>query len=801
MPVDPLTEMTRLAAEIERHNRLYYAEAAPEISDAEYDDLFRQLEQLEAENPLFADPNSPTKRVGGAPSEGFEQIRHPVPMLSIDDIFEIPEKKRDEIEARTGKRPLREQKLIDFYRRLQRGLGSERVPVTIEPKIDGVAVSLVYRGGRLEYAATRGDGTTGDVITANVRTIKSIPHTLPETAGAPATLEIRGEVFMPNEAFAKMNEERDEAGLPTFANPRNSTAGTLKLLDPREVAARPLDFIAHGLGLVEGGEIDTITAFHDLLDRAGIRKNEPIQQAATLEEVIAAVRRLDDMRHTLPYATDGAVIKVIDRDSQQQLGYTSRAPRWAAAYKFPPEQKETVLDGITVQVGRTGKLTPVAELRPVLVSGTTVRRATLHNESFINEKGLGIGDRVLIQKAGEIIPEVIRVVAKAHADAAPWSMEDHLGGACPVCAGPIERRETVSGPKAENRKIVTRFCINFECPAQAQTRIEHFSKRKALDIETIGTIVAEKLVESKLVKSPLDLFEIPESTLANLNLGTQSEPRIFGSKHAKKTKIALESAKKLPLHRWLYALGIAEVGETTSKEIARFHRNLSDIPDSEILSKIDEIYLLDTKKFETNPFGKENKIKDTGEKLALAENFQSIFEREWKLAIELLNRNVITVAGNTAKPSINNLDRLTLNHFPNFTSKIGPSASRNLLRYFQSENGKLTLSRLHKLGINPISENYIGDIKQSTSQAIPFFFGKTIAITGTLSKPREEIIEIIERAGGKVTSSISGKTDYLLAGDGGGSKRDKAISLGVEIISEQSLNDLIYQHKNENETI
>ena len=403
-------EMERLAREIERHNRLYYENAAPEISDAEYDQLYRRLEELETAFPLFADPASPTRRVGGAPSEGFQQIRHPIPMLSIDDLFEIPEEELDKIEAKTGERPPKEQELIQFYRRLQKGLGAERVPVTIEPKIDGVAVSIVYREGRLDYAATRGDGTTGDVITDNIRTIRSIPFALPGDAGAPAVLEIRGEVFMPNEAFARMNEERDEEGLPTFANPRNSTAGTLKLLDPREVAKRPLDFIAHGLGLVEGGEIGSITEFHALLDRIGIRKNTPVWEADSVEAVIAAVRALDEQRHGFDYGTDGAVIKVIDRDAQQQLGYTSRAPRWAAAYKYPPEQKETTLLDITVQVGRTGKLTPVAELDPVLVSGTTVRRATLHNESFINEKHIGIGDRVLIQKAGEIIPEVIRVV-------------------------------------------------------------------------------------------------------------------------------------------------------------------------------------------------------------------------------------------------------------------------------------------------------------------------------------------------------------------------------------------------------
>lgn len=732
-PEDPQAEIARLVAEIDGHNRLYYDQAEPEISDAEYDTLYRRLEALEAEYPLFADPNSPTRRVGGRPSEGFEQVRHPVPMLSIDDLFEIPAEELDKIQAKTGERPPKEQELVDFYRRLQKGLGVERVPVTIEPKIDGVAVSLVYRGGRLEYAATRGDGTTGDVITANVRTIKSIPLMLPESAGAPETLEVRGEIFMPGEGFARMNEERDEAGLPTFANPRNATAGALKMLDAREVGKRPLDFIAHGLGLVEGGEIGTITEFHDLLDRAGLRKNEPLQIAETLEEVLDAVRRLDLERHSLPYGTDGAVIKVIDRDAQQQLGHTSRAPRWAAAYKFPPEQKETTLLDITVQVGRTGKLTPVAELAPVLVSGTTVRRATLHNESFILEKGIGIGDSVLIQKAGEIIPEVIRVVAKKEGGGGePFSMHAHLGGVCPVCGGPFERRETVSGTKAQTRTVVTHFCVNFDCSAQVASRMRQFVSRKALDIEGIGSTVAEKLVERGLIHSPLDLFEIPETTLATLNLGTEESPRIFGEKNAAKIVQARErAAREMPLSRWLFAMGISQVGESAARELSRIHRSFGEIAQSEILAELRTLKTGDRK--EANPV------------LAPYE----------------------------------------------IASEVGPAVAASALDFFQSPAGVHVLARLAELGIDPQSDNYAPKPTEGGKGSGKPLGGKTLVITGTLSAPRDDVTAKILAAGGKVSGSVSKNTHYLVAGEGGGSKYDKAVSLGVAILSESELDALL----------
>ncbi|MDB4353895.1 NAD-dependent DNA ligase LigA, partial [Akkermansiaceae bacterium] len=470
-----------LRTQLDRHNQLYYQDAAPEISDADYDKLFRELEDLEAANPEFADPNSPTQRVGGAPLDSFTTRPHLIPMLSIDDVFE-------------------ESEVIAFYDRVRKTIPDEKIPLTVEPKIDGVACSLVYRLGQLDYALTRGDGASGDDITANVRTIRSIPLTL-TGAKVPDLLEVRGEIFMPSAGFLKLNEQRDEQGLQSFANPRNATAGTLKLLDSKEVAKRPLEFLAHGLGAHEGTEMESEHDYHELLDGFGIKRNHPLWIAHSADEMLAAIRELDTLRHDIGHGTDGAVVKVIDFGQRETLGFTSRAPRWAAAFKYPPEQKETLLKEITIQVGRTGVLTPVAELEPVLVSGTTVARATLHNQEEIERKDVRIGDTVIVEKAGEIIPSVVQVVlAKRPQSAAPYHLPTVLGHQCPSCQGPIEKAEG----------FVAWRCTNFACPAQAVTRITHFSQRKALDLDGLGESVAIKLVESGLANSPLDLFTLQE---------------------------------------------------------------------------------------------------------------------------------------------------------------------------------------------------------------------------------------------------------------------------------------------------
>ena len=970
-PESRVAELRRL---IDHHNRLYYTDAEPEISDAEYDKLFRELENLEKRHPALADPNSPTQRVGAKPLDGFSQIQHPVPMLSIDDVFELKDSDTPEAE------------LITFYKRLQKNLGREEITVTLEPKIDGVAVSLCYENGSLKYAATRGDGTTGDDVTQNVRTIRNIPltlktkeglplaaqqpepelhfspppspnslaedetpyrtsapatgvdfesilpyetthehaaenapvpgthpqgspqslarrlqedsagnhgdnvaqrirretesilewgthtrrllnlqeitrltegwiklagqsehtvflaekylrvvkFTLPPNFGAqgsvrylrnivacnrifgddiwfhgillteqgpafvisqpyvdgtepssgeitdwftnqgyeskghnrwfhpvtgvdvadahtgnlikssdgelipidlqvlkegekfkiqnskfkiPATLEIRGEIFMPNSAFAAMNEERDETGLPTFANPRNATAGTLKQLDPKIVATRPLAFLAHGLGAYEGELLETETDFHDLLDSLSIPRNEPVRIARNLGELLAGVKFFSQHRHDIDHATDGVVVKVLDRAEREQLGATSRAPRWAAAYKFLPEQKETTLRDISIQVGRTGVLTPVAELDPVLISGSTVSRATLHNQDEITKKGIYIGAKVLVEKAGEIIPAIVKVIDPDPA-IPPFSLYEFVAGKCPSCQAPITQEEG----------FVAWRCTNFECPAQAVTAISHFAARKALDIDGLGETVAVALVRHGLAKSPLDLFSLTVETLANLNLGTEESPRRFGEKNAAKVIAALEAARAKPLHKWLFAMGIRQLGESAAKELSRLHERLTDIPASEILAEL----LTDTR-----PDAKKKNPK---------------------------------------------LEPYAI------TGDVGPAVAESALTFFRSEAGQRTLTRFAELGINPISDNFAP--KPAEAPHLPFT-GKTFVITGTLSQDRDHFKTLIEKNGGKVSGSVSKNTDYLLAGEAAGSKLDKARQLGVAVLDEPAFGALL----------
>jgi DNA ligase (NAD+) len=728
----PETRIRELRRQIRHHDELYYNQATPEISDAEYDRLFRELEVLEKKHPEFHDPNSPTLRVGGTPLKEFKQIRHAVPMLSIDDVFELS---AEAMEKAGASQP--EQELIDFYQRLRKNLGREEITVTVEPKIDGVAVSLLYRNGKLAYAATRGDGTTGDDITQNVRTIRSIPlelrpidlqildpgnlppaiHESPSTI--PELLEVRGEIFMPNEAFATMNTERDEAGLPTFANPRNATAGTLKQLDPKIVAKRPLAFLAHGLGAYDGPPLETEHDFHGLLDRLGIPRNQPLFTAANLDEVLAVVEKINRHRHDLTYGTDGAVIKVLDRAEREKLGFTSRAPRWAAAYKFLPEQKETTLRDITIQVGRTGVLTPVAELEPVLISGSTVSRATLHNQDEIDRKQIHIGAKVLVEKAGEIIPAIVKVTHPVPG-AAVFSIHRHVHGKCPSCGGPITQEEG----------FVAWRCTNFQCPAQAVTHISHFASRKALDVEGLGETVAEALVRHGHCRTPLDLFDLTEETLANLNLGTDEAPRRFGEKNAAKVLAALDAAKSKPLNRWLFAMGIRQLGESAARELSRLHRDLTEIADSPILAEL---------------------LRDTRADAKKKNEFLAPFA---------------------------------------ITGDVGPAVAETITAFFHSEAGRHALARFQEIGINPASDNYLPVAAEADLTALPLA-GKTFVITGILSIDRDEMKAFIESKGGKVSGSVSAKTHYVLAGEGGGSKRDKAEKLGVPIIDEAGLQTLL----------
>ena len=742
----PRERYDELCATIRHNNELYYAQAQPEITDAEYDKLYRELEELEAAHPEWITPDSPTQRVGNDLSEGFRKVTHPAPMLSIDDIFEH---KPGEGET--------DAELIDFYGRLQKNLEQEAPLVVVEPKIDGCAVTLMYRKGRLVYAATRGDGRTGDDITANVRTIRSVPFTLPEDA--PELLEVRGEIYMPSADFDKLNEQRDADGLPTFANPRNATAGTIKLLDAAEVATRPLRFLAHGIGAYEGAPLRNADDYEDLLKRMGIPCNQPILRAAGVEEVRRAVQQIDTLRRSLGYGTDGAVIKLADFSLRESLGNTARAPRWAAAFKYLPEQKETILKGITIQVGRTGVLTPVAELEPVQLSGTTVSRATLHNQDEITRKDIRIGDTVLMEKSGEIIPAVVHVVKdKRPADALPYSLYDAVGGVCPCCGAPIMQEEG---------QVAWR-CTNFTCSAQAAMRTTYFCKREALDIENLGGTVAEALVNRGMITSPLDLFRLTVEELGNLNLGTDDSPRRFGEKNAAKAIAALEAARKLPLERWLTAFGIPTIGTVTARAVAKYHRDLNELATGSFLQLLQELEKSVELFNSLNPKARANKGANRDE---LQARQQELYAGLRDMTAGYAERGYVSLEEDGA----NKLK---------FTNPIGTVSCQKLRQYFLSPAGEMVMETLGKLGINPASSVFEENLL--TVQAGPLS-GKTFVLTGALSRPRPEFEKMIAAAGGKATGSVTKKTDYLVAGEGGGSKRDKAVKLGVPIIGESDL--------------
>ena len=742
----PQERYAELCDIVRHNNELYYAQAQPEISDAEYDKLYREIEELEREHPEFITPDSPTQRVGNDLSEGFRKVTHPAPMQSIDDIFEH-KPGQGETDA----------ELVEFYNRLAGSVGVVSPRVTIEPKIDGCAVTLLYRSGKLAYAATRGDGRTGDDITANVRTIKSVPFTLP--AGAPELLEVRGEIYMPSADFDALNAERDADGLPAFANPRNATAGTIKLLDAAEVARRPLRFLAHGLGVYEGPALRCTQDFTDLLDRMGIPRNQPVIYADTLEATRAAVQQVNELRRDLGYGTDGAVIKLDDFGLRGSLGSTARAPRWAAAFKYLPEQKETVLRGISIQVGRTGVLTPVAELEPVQLSGTTVSRATLHNQDEIARKDIRIGDTVLMEKSGEIIPAVVHVItARRPADAVPYSLYDAVGGVCPSCGAPI----------AQEEGQVAWRCTNFTCPAQAAMRTTYFCRREALDIENLGGTVAEALVNRGMISTPLDLFTLTVEQLGALNLGTDDEPRRFGEKNAAKALAALQNARTLPLERWLTAFGISTIGTVTARTTARYHRNLAELAAGNFLRLLVQLEEGVEQYNALNPKARANKGADKDELLAR----QAALKAELESAADpYTKRGYVALEADGA----NKLK---------FTNPLGSVSTRKLLAYFQSAAGKAVLSTLTDLGINPVSAGFVENMNNQTEGPLS---GKTFVLTGALSRPRPEFEKMIAAAGGKATGSVTKNTTYLVAGEGGGSKRDKAAKLGIPIIGEEEL--------------
>ena len=656
---DMAKRIERLRDEIRRHDYLYYVENAPDISDREYDRLFEQLKQLEAEHPELIAPDSPTQRVSERPIDRFASVQHRVPMLSIDNTYN-------------------EGELREFDRRIAKGLEGGAYDYTVDPKIDGLAISLLYEHGRLVRGATRGDGKTGDDVTANIRTIRAIPLHLKDNT-VPAELEVRGEVFMSKRAFAELNAQRSDKGEPEFANPRNAAAGSLKLLDARITAQRKLSFFAYSLGFCSERFAHTHWEALEHFRELGLPVNPDAQKVADIDQVLSLCHAWEAKKHTLDYAVDGLVIKVNRYDQQDSLGSTGRAPRWCIAYKFAAEQAATTVESIAVQVGKSGVLTPVANLKPVKLAGTTVKRASLHNFDQLRRLDVGCGDVVIIEKAGEIIPQVISVKRARHTD--PFAIPTQ----CPACGGDVK--------KDENGVYLR--CINAQCPAQLKERLEYFVGKNQMDIEKLGPALIDQLVEKGLVKNFADIYKLDVFKLSQLQrMGTKSAENIMAS---------IENSKTRPLWRLIAALGIRNVGVQAAQILAEQFGSL------EALMKAD------------------------------AAQLETI-------------------------------------------DQIGPVMAENIADYFQNTDNTKVVDELLAAGLRPAPP------KQKASDALG---GKTFVVTGTLSRPRSQIEQLIKDHGGKVSSSVSKKTDFLIAGQDAGSKLDKAGSLNVNVIDETELHNLI----------
>jgi DNA ligase (NAD+) len=547
-PVDQLgeaeaaAELKRLADEIARHDRLYYQEAATEVSDAEYDALRRRNEAIEARFPGLIRPDSPSRRIGAAPSEGFAKVRHRLPMLSLSNAFD-------------------ETDVAEFFQRIRRFLNldaEEPVEVVAEPKIDGLSIALRYEAGRFVQAATRGDGTEGEDVTANLRTLKDLPMILAD--GAPEVLEVRGEVYLGRHEFLALNAAQEKAGAKVFANPRNAAAGSLRQLDPKVTAGRPLTLFAYAMGQVSAPVAGTHWEFLERLRGWGFPTNPLARICRDLDEVLAFYAEILGARAELPYDIDGIVYKVNRFDWQERLGFVSRAPRWAVAHKFPAERAETRLNSITIQVGRTGALTPVANLEPITVGGVVVARATLHNEDEIARKDIREGDHVVIQRAGDVIPQVVSVVGdKRPKDSRPYAFPDH----CPECDSLAVR---------EPGEAVRRCTGGLICPAQSVERLRHFVSRDAFDIDGLGDKHVRAFFEEGLLGSPADLFTLAERDAKSETPLAQREG--WGETSAGKLFDAIEARRRIPLDRFIYALGIRQVGQSTAKLLARNYGTL-----------------------------------------------------------------------------------------------------------------------------------------------------------------------------------------------------------------------------------
>jgi DNA ligase (NAD+) len=761
-----------LSDELRRHDHAYYVLSRPCVSDLEYDRLYRELVSLESAFPELVSPASPSQRVGGSSTNGFARVQHLVPMQSLDKVDAADQPTKDDEPDREARSRAQDentlQKLLAFDLSIRRHLHRDHVEYVMEPKVDGVSISVHYRHGKFVLGATRGDGQFGDDITANLRTVRSIPLELP-MKNPPALLEVRGEAYIPIHEFEALNARLAAAGDKAFPNARNATSGALKQLDPKLVVDRPIRAVFYAVGACDGIQFESHAQMLEALADIGLPTQQLWWQAGGMEEILRIYRdevvsgydEGKDLRSRLPYEIDGVVIKINTLADWARIPGRTRAPGYAIVHKPVPwiTPAETVLKAITVQVGRTGVLTPVAELEPVFVQGSTVSRATLHNEDEIRRKDIRIGDTVVIRKAGMVIPEVVEVLpTKRPPDAQPFDLVAHIGGKCPACGGPIAKEKVSAGDAEE----VAWRCQNVAgCPAQLTRRVEYFAQRKALDIESLGGIVAEKLVERGLVKEPLDLFDLKLDQLAKLNLGTDGEPRTFGEKNATKVLEALERAKTAPLHRWIHALAIANIGESTAYQFAQTHASLEELAGSATLKDIRDLGLLEAERQEISPRSRKNPPKSDEEKARRE-------QRDTELKEQIQSVEARLAAGGIKA-------RLP---------EVGPVAAASVLNYFESENGQIALQRIAQLQIRPESIATAATPQTTDGPLV----GKTCVLTGTLpTLSRDQAGELIRQAGGTVSGSVSKKTHYVVAGTEAGSKLEKAQQLGVAIIDEAEL--------------
>ncbi len=651
--------MEQLNSQLEYYARKYYVDDAPEISDYDYDMMLRELAELEEQYPQFASPVSLTKRVGGAVLDKFTPVVHEVPMLSLQDAFSF-----DELRA--------------FDARVREVVSDPQY--VLEPKIDGLSASLEYRDGVFFRGSTRGDGITGEDVTENMKTVRSVPLTLLEKL---PELEVRGEVYMPRKVFEAINAQREAEGQACFANPRNAAAGSLRQLDSRIAAQRKLDILVFNLQQAQGFESNSHSETLDRLHDLGFPTNAYYGPYSDFEDVLEQIKTLGENRDALPFDIDGAVIKVNDFAQRELLGTTSKVPKWAVAYKYPPEIKESRLNDITIQVGRTGVLTPNANFDPIRLAGTTVSRATLHNIDFITQRDIRIGDTILVRKAGDIIPEVVGIVPeKRMQDSIPYEMPTH----CPSCGGAVVREEDEAAVR----------CVNPACPAQLQRNIEHFCSRDAMDIEGLGPAVVAQLISAGLLNSSADLYSLRQEDLIGLER--------MGEKSAANLISAIDRSRTAGLDRVVYALGIRQVGKQAAK--------------------------------------------------VLAETFGNI--------------DALMSAGAEQLVGINDVGQIT---------------AECIVDYFSLPQSQALIDRLKAAGVNMTYEKVLAGSR---------FLGCTFVLTGKLERyTRDQAAALIEEQGGKVSSSVSKKTTYVLAGEDAGSKLDKANALGVAVISEQEFEEML----------